>query len=61
MITDFIGNTPLIKLNYFSEIYSIEIKHTANNRKGFALGAVLAAEWIINKKGIFKMDDVLNL
>ena len=41
-------------VNYFSEIDSIEIKHTANNRKGFALGAVLAAEWIINKKGIFK-------
>jgi 4-hydroxy-tetrahydrodipicolinate reductase len=47
-------------VNYFSEIDSIEIKHTANNRKGFALGAVLAAEWIINKKGIFKMSDVIN-
>jgi len=47
-------------VNYFSEIDSIEIKHTANNRKGFALGAVLAAEWIINKKGIFKMSDVIS-
>ena len=37
----------------------IEIKHTANNRNGFALGAIRAAEWIINKKGVFTLDDVL--
>ena len=37
----------------------IEIKHTANNRNGFAIGAIRAAEWIINKKGIFTLDDVL--
>ncbi|MDG1038336.1 MAG: 4-hydroxy-tetrahydrodipicolinate reductase [Polaribacter sp.] len=46
---------------YDSEVDSIEIKHTANNRKGFALGAVVAAEWIIGKKGIFTMKDVLNI
>jgi 4-hydroxy-tetrahydrodipicolinate reductase len=36
----------------------IEIKHTANNRNGFALGAIRAAEWIIDKKGIFTLDDI---
>ena len=45
---------------YDSEIDSIEIKHTAHNRKGFALGAVLAAEYIHNKKGVFTMRDVLS-
>ena len=48
-------------VSYKSEIDSIEIKHTANNRKGFALGAVIAAEWLINKTGIFTMKDVLNI
>ena len=47
-------------VNYSSTIDSIEIKHTAKNRKGFALGAVLAAEWIIDKKGVFQMSDVIN-
>jgi len=46
---------------YDSSIDSIEIKHTAHNREGFALGAVIAAEWIIDKQGIFSMRDVLNL
>lgn len=46
---------------YNSEVDSIEIKHTANNRKGFALGAVVAAEWIVNKTGVFTMKDVLNI
>ena len=41
-------------------IDEIEIKHTANNRNGFALGAIRAAEWIINKKGVFTLDDVFN-
>ena len=44
---------------YQSEVDAIEIKHIANNRKGFAFGAVLAAEWMINKKGIFGMNDLL--
>jgi 4-hydroxy-tetrahydrodipicolinate reductase len=46
---------------YDSEVDAIEIKHTANNRKGFALGAVVAAEWILGKKGVFTMKDVLNI
>ena len=48
-------------VKYASEVDDIEIIHTAHNRKGFALGAVLAAEFIVGKKGIFTMDDVLNL
>jgi len=46
---------------YDSEVDSIEIKHTAHNRKGFALGAVVAAEWLHNKKGVYSMKDVLNI
>lgn len=44
---------------YSSEIDDIEIKHTAHNRAGFAMGAVVAAEYIYDKKGIFTMEDVL--
>lgn len=44
---------------YRSEVDEIEIKHTAYNRNGFALGAVIAAEWIIGKTGNFSMKDVL--
>lgn len=46
---------------YRSEVDEIEIKHTAFNRNGFALGAVIASEWIVDKKGIFSMKDVLGL
>lgn len=46
---------------YKSEVDEIELKHTAFNRKGFALGAVIAAEWIKDKKGNFGMKDVLGL
>ena len=46
-------------VTYNSPIDSIEIKHTAHNREGFALGAVIAAEWIVGKHGIFSMRDVL--
>ncbi|MPS73121.1 MAG: 4-hydroxy-tetrahydrodipicolinate reductase [Chryseobacterium sp.] len=46
---------------YRSEVDEIEIKHTAFNRNGFALGAVVASEWIVDKKGIFAMKDVLGL
>lgn len=46
---------------YDSDVDSIEIKHTAHSREGFALGAVVAAEWLIGKKGIFTMKDVLGL
>lgn len=48
-------------INYHSEIDDIDITHTANNRNGFALGAVLAAEYIADKKGIFSMKDVLGI
>lgn len=48
-------------IKYTSSIDDIEITHTAHNRKGFAQGAVLAAEFIVNKKGIFTMKDVLNI
>ena len=48
-------------VTYRSEIDEISIIHTAHNRTGFALGAVLAAEWIKDKKGIFSMRDVLQL
>ncbi len=47
------------KILYQSAIDDIEITHTAHNRQGFATGAVLAAEFIIGKKGIFSMKDVL--
>lgn len=46
---------------YNSDVDFIEIKHVAHNREGFALGAVIAAEWIIDKKGVFSMKDVLDL
>lgn len=46
---------------YESEVDTIEIKHTAHSRKGFALGAVIAAEWIADKTGVFSMKDVLNI
>ena len=48
-------------LTYSSEVDEIKIEHIAHSRKGFALGAVIAAEWIADKKGIFSMSDVLNL
>ncbi|MBP6758240.1 MAG: 4-hydroxy-tetrahydrodipicolinate reductase [Flavobacterium sp.] len=48
-------------VTYNSPIDSIEIKHTAHNREGFALGAVIAAEWIVGKNGVFTMKDVLDL
>ena len=46
-------------ITYFSNIDSIEIKHTAHSREGFASGAILAAEWIRGKKGYFEMNDML--
>jgi 4-hydroxy-tetrahydrodipicolinate reductase len=49
------------EINYDSEIDSISIKHTAHSRKGFAMGAVIAVEWIKDKKGVFSMKDVLKI
>ena len=56
-INDNVG-THLIK--YTSKFDKIELKHSALNRDGFALGAIMAAEWIKDKKGIFEMSDVIN-
>jgi len=44
---------------YASEVDKLEIKHIAHSRKGFALGAVMAAEWVIDKKGVLGMEDFL--
>lgn len=49
------------KVAYTSAVDDIEIIHTAHNRNGFATGAVMAAEFIQGKKGIFSMKDVLNI
>ena len=46
---------------YDSDVDQIEIKHTAHSREGFALGSVIAAEWIIGKTGVFSMKNVLEL
>ncbi|AJR03704.1 4-hydroxy-tetrahydrodipicolinate reductase [Siansivirga zeaxanthinifaciens] len=48
-------------VTYQSEVDTITIEHIAHNRQGFALGAVIAAEWIVGKTGIFTMNDVLNI
>ncbi|SMC57374.1 4-hydroxy-tetrahydrodipicolinate reductase [Pedobacter africanus] len=45
---------------YSSEVDEIELKHTAHNRAGFALGAVVAAEWLQNKQGFFNIADIFN-
>lgn len=45
---------------YDSEVDTLEFKHTAHNRNGFALGAVLAAEWVHNKKGFFSVQEMFN-
>lgn len=47
-------------VRYSSEIDEIEISHTAHSRQGFALGAVLVAEWIQGRKGVLSMDDFLS-
>lgn len=48
-------------ITYTSEIDTIKISHEAHNRDGFALGSVIAAEWLYGRKGVFTMNDVLNL
>ncbi len=47
------------RVTFDSTADSIEIVHTAKNRTGFALGAVVAAEWVKDKKGMFTFEDVL--
>jgi 4-hydroxy-tetrahydrodipicolinate reductase len=49
------------KIEYSSSVDKIEIIHTAHNRNGFALGAVLAAEFLKAKKGVYSMKDVISL
>lgn len=49
------------RVSYTSPIDEIHIEHKANSRVGFALGAVIAAEWLKGKKGLYSMQDVLNL
>ena len=48
-------------VSYTSEVDTIDLKHTAHNRKGFALGAVVASEWLVTKTGVYNMNDVLNI
>jgi 4-hydroxy-tetrahydrodipicolinate reductase len=52
-----VPGTHIIK--YSSDIDDIEIMHKAHNRKGFALGAVIAAEFLNGKKGIYTMSDII--
>ena len=57
-----VDNTPgTHSVTYNSPIDSIEIKHVAHSREGFIEGALLAATWVHDKKGIFTMKDLLNL
>ncbi|MEM8999797.1 MAG: 4-hydroxy-tetrahydrodipicolinate reductase [Bacteroidota bacterium] len=62
IISKRIGNTPgTHTVTYQSEVDSIELQHVAKNREGFALGAIVAAEWLLGKVGVFTMNDVLNI
>jgi 4-hydroxy-tetrahydrodipicolinate reductase len=45
---------------YSSEVDQIEFKHTAHNRDGFALGAVVAAEWLRGKQGFYQVTDIFD-
>lgn len=56
---DPVPGTHIVK--YKSAIDDIELSHTAHSRKGFAIGAVMAAEWLVDKRGVFGMEDMLNL
>ena len=47
-------------VKYISKVDQIEVTHEAFSREGFALGAVIAAEWILGKKGVLGMEDMLN-
>lgn len=48
-------------VTYKSDVDTIDIKHTAHSRNGFALGAVIASEWLVGKKGVYTMKDVLGI
>ena len=47
------------QVTYKSDIDEIKIEHTAKNRDGFAMGAIIAAEWIIGKNGVYNLTDIL--
>jgi len=47
-------------LSFESSVDSIKLEHEAKNREGFAIGAIVAAEWLIGKTGVFGMSDLLN-
>lgn len=49
------------RIIYESDIDSIKIEHNAKNRLGFAMGAILSAEWLLGKTGIFSINDVINI
>lgn len=55
------NNNGIHSVQYTSPSDELEIKHTTSNRSGFAAGAIAAAQWIQNKKGVFGMKDMLNL
>ena len=62
IISKRIDNVPgTHEVTYKSEVDTINITHTAHSRIGFAQGALLAAEWLTDKNGIFTMEDVLSL
>ncbi len=48
-------------ITYQSNVDTIELKHTAHSREGFALGAVIAGEWLLGKTGVYTMKDVLEI
>lgn len=54
-----VAGTHIVK--YISDIDQLEISHVAHGREGFALGAVIAAEWIVGKKGVFGMKELLSI
>ena len=56
------GEVPGIhSIKYTSSIDEISLRHEAFSRDGFALGAVIASEWLVGKQGVFSMNDVLNI
>jgi len=61
ILSERIKNVPGTHLvTYSSDVDTIEIKHTAHSRQGFAQGALTAAEWLVGKKGVFGMTDLLS-
>lgn len=56
------GEVPGIHtITYDSEEDTLSVSHSAKSRRGLALGAVLAAEWLVGRKGVFSMDDFLTI